>query len=349
MIRKALTLLAIVSTPAGANGQWLLQESGTTAEFRGLSAANDSVVWAAARNGTYARTVEGGGRWTADTVPGAGSLFLIDVHAVSDSVAFLLGTDFDGGVGVIFRTGDAGASWVESYRYEAPGVFFDGLAFWDAERGIAFSDPVEGSFLVMTTADGGASWNRVPASELPAPLPGEAGFAASGTAITVAGDDDVWIGTGGGRVARVLHSSDGGRSWTAVETPLAGGASAGIFGIAFRDSLNGVAVGGDYRQPNDTSLNVLRTADGGGSWSLAGRTEPAGVRYGVTYVQTGVPDEPRWLLVAVGPSGWGYSTDDGASWRYLDALGFNTVTAAPGGPVWAAGVEGRVARFSPPR
>ncbi|HSG82836.1 MAG TPA: hypothetical protein VLC48_11325 [Gemmatimonadota bacterium] len=346
MIRKTLTLLAIVTTPAGAEAQWILQQSGTEAEFRGISAANDRVVWAAGRDGTFARTVDGGVTWEADTVPGAASLFFIDVHAVSDSVAYLLGTHFDGGVGAIFKTTDAGASWVERYRNETPGVFFDGLAFWDAEHGIAFSDPVDGSFLIVTTTDGGATWTRVPPAALPAPLPGEAGFAASGTGIAVAGDSDVWIGTGGGRAARVLHSGDGGRSWTAVETPLAGGESAGIFGIAFRDSLNGAAVGGDYRQPNDSSLNVLRTTDGGRSWSRVGRSEPQGVRYGVTYVQAGASGEERWLLVAVGPSGWGYSTDDGATWRYLDSLGFNTVGAAPGGPVWAAGLGGRVARFS---
>lgn len=315
------------------------QASGTAAEFRGLSAAGPEVVWAAGRNGTFARTQDGGATWVADTVPGAASLFFIDVHAVDQNTAILLGTHFDGGLAKIFRTDDAGSSWVEAYSDSHEGVFFDGLAFWDADHGVAFSDPVDGGFLVVTTADGGLSWQPVPPESLPPPQAGEAGFAASGTAIAVQGTRHVWFGTGGGAVARVYHSSDRGRSWTVAETPLAAGPTAGIFGIAFRDTLNGVAVGGDYRDPKGAGVNVARTHDGGRTWTLAGKSEPQGVRYGAAYTR-GTGDA---VLVAVGPSGWGYSHDDGATWTAIDTLGYNTIAAADReARVWVAGVEGRI-------
>ncbi len=345
MIRIALSIAcASLCAVSSAQGQWLLQSSGTDAEFRGLSAVSDSVVWAAGRDGAFARTVDGGATWEADTVAGATDLFFIDVHAIDDSTAILLGTSFDGGRAGIYRTTDGGDTWVQRYANSSPGVFFDGMAFWDALNGVAFSDPVDGSFLIVTTADGGASWEPVPAQNIPPPLPGEAGFAASGTAISVAGDSHVWIGTGGGAFARVLMSSDRGRSWTVAETPLPANASTGIFGLAFRDPLNGVAVGGNYQAPGDSSSNVLRTRDGGVSWSLVGRSRPNGVRYGAVYARAG----DGWALVAVGPSGWGYSADDGATWTFLDNLSYNTVAAAPSGLVWAAGVDGRIARFTPP-
>jgi photosystem II stability/assembly factor-like uncharacterized protein len=345
MLKIPVLLITILLHSAGiASAQWLLQNSGTDAEFRGISAASDSVVWAAGRNGTFARTVDGGATWRADTVPGATSLFFIDVHAVSDSVAYLLGTSFDGGLARIYKTRDGGARWTEVYSNGAPGVFFDGLAFWDSERGIAFSDPVDGAFLIISTANGGATWETVPPENAPQPLSGEAGFAASGTAITVAPGGRVWIGTGGAGSARVLMSNDWGQTWTAATTSLPASESAGIFGIAFRDPQVGVAVGGDYQAPNDSSLNVLQTIDGGQTWTLVSRSLPYGVRYGVAYVRVG----ETWFLVAVGPSGWGYSTDDGATWRYIDSLGYNTAGAAPGGPVWAAGVDGRIAKFRPP-
>ncbi len=321
------------------------QNSGTAAEFRGLSAAGDAVVWAAGRNGTFARTRDGGATWAADTVPGAASLFFIDVHAVDGNTAILLGTHFDGGLAKIFRTDDGGSSWVETYSDSRAGVFFDGLAFWDADHGIAFSDPVEAGFLVITTGDGGRSWQPVPPERIPPPQAGEAGFAASGTAITVQGTRHAWFGTGGGAVARVYRSSDRGRSWTVAETPLGAGPTAGIFGVAFRDTLNGVAVGGDYRDPNGDGVNVARTRDGGRTWTLAGQSEPSGVRYGAAYGQwTGGA-----ILVAVGPSGWGYSHDDGATWTSIDTLGYNTIVAADAATrLWVAGVEGRIATLQPP-
>jgi photosystem II stability/assembly factor-like uncharacterized protein len=318
------------------------------------------VVWAGGRNGTFARTTDGGATWTADTVPGASQLFFIDVHAVDARVAYasqlffidvhavdarvayLLGTNFEGGEARIYKTADGGSSWTSQYRDTTPGVFFDGMAFWDERNGVAFSDPVEGGLLIIATSDG-ETWSRVPPEDVPAPLPGEAGFAASGTAVAVYGTEHVWIGTGGGTVARVYYSSDRGRTWNVADTPLPGGPTSGIFGIAFRDSLNGVAVGGDYTKGTEPGGNVIRTADGGLTWTSAASSLPAGCRYGATYV----PGGRGPILVATGPSGWGLSRDDGATWTVLDTVGYNTVAAAPaGGALWVAGVEGRIAVLS---
>ena len=122
------------------------------------------------------------------------------------------------------------------------------------------------------------------------------------------------------------------------------GPTAGIFGVAFRDTLNGVAVGGDYRDTTSAALNVIRTSDGGRSWELVGRTEPTGVRYGVAWAREPASAGRPWVLVAVGPSGTGVSRDGGARWTAVDAVGYNTATFVDGGG-WAAGVEGRVARW----
>ena len=55
---------------------------------------------------------------------------------------------------------------------------------------------------------------------MPPALPNEGAFAASGTCLVARGDKDVWFVTGGGKVGRVFHSDDRGRSWTVQETPI---------------------------------------------------------------------------------------------------------------------------------
>jgi hypothetical protein len=51
------------------------------------------------------------------------------------------------------------------------------------------------------------------------------------------------------------------------------------------------------------------------------------------------------MWVAVGTSGSSYSLDEGTSWVTFDAEPFNVVAFA-GSVGWAAGPNGRVARFS---
>jgi photosystem II stability/assembly factor-like uncharacterized protein len=272
-------------------------------------------------------------------VPDAGHLFFIDVHAVDARSAWLLGTDFDGYESRIYRTGDGGDTWSVQYADSAPGMFLDGLAFWDASRGIAFGDPVDGAFVVLVTEDSGTTWSKVDRGALPAPLPGEAGFAASGTAVVAQGDRHAWFGTGGGAVARVYRTEDGGSSWTVVGTSLPAGSSAGIFGVAFRDTLHGVAVGGDYRDPMGDAPNLLRTVDGGHSWAVVRAPGLVGVQYGVVHAG-------GTAYVAAGPPGTAISRDDGATWTRIDSTAYNTVTAAgTSGTTWAAGRDGRVARL----
>lgn len=126
-------------------------------------------------------------------------------------------------------------------------------------------------------------------------------------------------------------------------TPLPAGATSGIYSIAFRDALHGVAVGGDYAMPGSSAENVLGTDDGGQTWSILGTSAPAGVRYGIVYVPG-----TAGTFVAAGPSGWGFSTDDGKTWTAGDLTRYNTVTAWSAGAVWLAGQHGAVARLALP-
>lgn len=325
-----------------ASGQWVPQSSGTTAELRGLSLVNARIAWASGTGGTVLRTDNGGRRWHHERVPGADSLDFRDIEGADASTGWAMSSgDAAKGDARIYGTTNGGSRWSLEYTTRQAGVFLDAIAFWDARDGIALSDPVDGRFFLLTTSDGGRRWTRIPAWRLPPTLPGEAAFAASGTCLVVQGSGDVWIGTGGGARARVFHSTNRGRTWSVADVPVhAGGASSGIFGMAFRDARHGVAVGGDYQRPHERTPNAAFTRDGGRSWEPA-RTPPAGYMSGVAYVPG-----TRATFVAVGLAGTAVTTDGGSTWAMVDTVAYNSVAfgaARDGG--WAVGPRGRIARW----
>ena len=153
----------------------------------------------------------------------------------------------------IYKTTDAGATWTMQFTNADADAFFDAMAFWDADHGIAVSDSVKGAFVIITTDDGGRTWTRVPADQSAAGAANEGAFAASGTNVTVFGTSHVWFGTGAAARARVLHTPDRGRTWRSRRRRLRAGQTSGIYSIAFRDAMHGVVVGGDYRRKRKPS------------------------------------------------------------------------------------------------
>jgi photosystem II stability/assembly factor-like uncharacterized protein len=334
-------LLALTAAPWSAASQWMPLPSPTDVELRGLSVVSPNVIWASGQRGTVVRTTDGGRTWSRDTVPGASALDLRAIAATSPLVAHAISI---GDSSRVYRTTDGGSTWSLRWSATRKGTFLDAIRFWDARNGIAMSDPVDGRFLILTTSDGGASWQEVPSERIPAALAGEGGFAASGSCLTVLGSSHVWFASGGAKVARVYHSADRGRTWTVYDTPIrAGVSSAGIFSIAFRDTRNGVLAGGDYQQPMLRGRNLALTKDGGRSWTLVdSASSPAGYRSAVAYV----PRITGRVLVAVGLTGTDLSSDGGRSWLRVDTVAYNSVGFATPGRGWAVGPGGRISAWT---
>ena len=196
---------------------------------------------------------------------------------------------------------------------------------------------------MFLTDDGGMNWKRSNAENMPPAQKGEGAFAASGTCLVVQGERNAWFGTGGAGNARVFRSADRGQTWSVESTPIsAAQPSSGIFSLAFRDRDHGIAVGGDYKEPNRSAPVVALTSDGGRTWTLPMGKPPGGYRSAVTYV----PSASRSTAVAVGPTGTDLSTDGGESWTPLGTMGFHAVAcAAPTDSLWGVGENGTIARF----
>lgn len=337
-MRFALTLLIVPILTHPACAQWVLQPSGTAARLRGVSAVDGRIAWASGTGGTILRTVDGGKSWERRPVAGALELDFRDIEAVGDRTAYALSIG-EGSLSRIYKTKDGGASWALKHKNSDPKGFLDALAFWDADHGIALGDPVEGRFVILATDDGGGTWTRIEPGGMPPALAGEGAFAASGTCLIVRGDRSAWFGTGGGRVFR----SDGrGRTWTVHTTPIpARNSSSGIFSLAFWDADHGVAVGGDYKEPDRNAKVCALSSDGGRTWRLPGGNQPSGYRSAVVRV----PGSKGPTLIAVGPTGTDRSDDGGESWAKLSGPGFHAMAMAEPTSGWAVGDQGRIARF----
>ena len=317
--------------------QWTMQTSGVTERLRGVSAVSERVAWASGANSTVLRTVDGGETWQKLHVT-TDQLDFRDIDAIDAQTAYVMGAG-NGPASRIYKTTDGGKTWTLQFKNEDPKAFLDAMSFWDANHGIAFGDSVDGQLYILTTDDGGHVWSRVPAASLPAALENEGAFAASGTNIAILGKLQAWIGTGASAKARVLRTADGGRTWQVSETPLAAGPSAGIFSIAFRDAKHGVVAGGDYRKEQEAVDNLAVTSDGGVTWTLVKGL--SGFRSVVAYVPG------TKTLIALGPSGGDYSTDDGKTWQPINGPGFDTFSFAPGRSIgWGAGANGKIGKLS---
>jgi len=242
--------LALVLVLAAA--QWQTLPVPAKASFRGLSAVDDTIVWASGTEGTVLRTTDAGATWDVLKVPKSEELDFRGVRAFDAATAVIMSSGpAEKGQARVYRTTDGGKTWNLVLEERTKGAFFDAVAFFDAQHGILLGDPVDGHFMVYITADGGQTWQRVAPDRLPAAVPNEGAFAASNSCLAVEGTNNAWFATGGASVARIFRSTNLGESWSVFNTPVRPtNASTGIFSLVFQGALHGMAVGGDYQKPD---------------------------------------------------------------------------------------------------
>ena len=243
-----------------------------------------------------------------------------------------------GNPALLYKTGDDGKMKLV-YKEENEKVFYDAIAFWNDNEGIAMGDPTEDYLSIIITRDGGNSWEKIDCSNLPKAAEGEAAFAASNSNIAIEGDH-VWI-LSGGMKSRIFHSGDKGQTWEVVDTPLLQGKpTLGGYSMDFYDTENGIIIGGNYENPEGNTGNKAITKDGGKSWKLIADGQEPNYKSSVRYVPNGNGDE----IVAVGFTGISYTKDAGSTWKKLSEEGFYTLRFLNDSTAYAAGSK-RIAKL----
>lgn len=306
-----------------------LVDTPVTASFRGLHAIDENTVWLSGSNGTYMRTLDGGVNWEYGSF--LDSVDFRDIYAFDADRAIMISAGIPA---VIYKTEDGGKNWSLKYKNDDSRVFFDAMDFWDDLHGIAFSDSFDGRFFMLTTSDGGNTWNQLLSA--PEASEGEGGFAASGTNMIVSGTSDVWLGTTTGRI---LYSGDRGVSWESEITPLENSVPVGgIFSVAIlNDDGLGLLVGGNFQEPDNSDKNASILKDG--SWYPVEKA-PNGFRSSVSFI----PEST--MAITTGTSGTDLSYDFGSTWNSIDTVGYHAISfgkSASSG--WMSGGHGKVAKI----
>jgi photosystem II stability/assembly factor-like uncharacterized protein len=333
-----VVLALLVPAAAAAHNRaprWIPVPTGSDQQYRGLDAVDKKTAWVGGSAGEVLRTTDGGKSWKDVSPPGAEGLLFRDVEAESAYRATVLAIG-EGDASRIYTTGDGGRNWRLAFVNDDPAAFYDCMDFFaGGKRGLALSDPVGGKFRILGTFDSGRTWHVLPTRGMPDAVAGEFAFAASGTCLVTHGSRDAWFASGGG-ASRVFHSRDGGFSWKVKTAPIPAAEAGGVFSLAFRNSHDGVMVGGDFTLP-DNGVDASGFTRDGDHWYGGG--DLSGYRSGVDWLFGS-----HSTLIAVGPTGSDVTYDGARSWTAFDTAAYDAVKCVPG-TCWASGPAGAVARL----
>jgi hypothetical protein len=231
------------------------------------------------------------------------------------------------GLGIVWESTDAGASWVNtSVLSRAPAAGGSGGnvvgAEWGGAGGAVVWAAASGAGVFRST-DAGRTWAAVAGSGLPAAF-SFASLAAHPTDAAVA-----WVGMADG--SGVWKTADGGATWAPANTGLETGGSFESLAVAPSD--------GDrlYAGNGNEQGKLWVSTDGGGSWAPSG-PPPAAQAYGLGLAASFLSVDPADADVvyqATWVTLW-RSVNAGANWSDLTAFQPANATAAggPPGTVW---------------
>src|SRR5882762_2597704 len=338
--RFLVFFILVLELPVAQAQSWKTLTGAVDTNLRGISAATipsagHIAIWASGSHGVILRSLDDGATWTRLSVAGQPDLDFRGIVAFSDKTAYLMSSG-EGDKSRIYKTTDGGQSWEQQYTDANKSLFLDSIGCVSEKRCLALGDPIDGKFLILQTVDG-QNWKSLPQQNLPTALAKEGAFAASNSNLLVVSEDELFLITGGFN-ARVLHTTDAGKTWSASPVPVAAdNASSGIFAITRSLESQIVAVGGDYSNPTIALRIAAVSSDSAKSWQPAAQ-QPTGYRSAVVSAN-------EKSFVAVGPTGCDLSNDSGLHWKPFSGPPLNALFALDANHIYAAGPKGTIARF----
>ncbi|HNY03389.1 MAG TPA: hypothetical protein PKG48_12405, partial [Bacteroidales bacterium] len=204
------------------------------------------------------KTNDGGENWIFDTIPATGNAWIQHLAAWDANTCYYLFTDGNTGGGAVWKTSDGGSTWSKKTTTQFDGGWANFIVLFSADTALAMGDPNGGRFEIQLTNNGGNTWTRVPASDMPAAQTGEWGL--SGECATAG--NSVWFGTSKGRC---FYSSDRGLHWSVSQV------STQYLHFCFSDPMNGFG----WTAAEDV---YYQTSDGGQTWTS--NHNPTGSHFG---------------------------------------------------------------------
>lgn len=379
---------------------WQALDASTHTDLWGTSFPDANFGWIVGNSGLVKRTSDGGSSWTTQTVPLSANFRAVDFidsnrgvavgakasgvttstilytmnggvtwrRAAAASTADLSGVSMASDVrgyavganGTVLRTMSGGASWSIIPGFGTASMNAVAAARSATQTAYVVGNAVSLTYTVYKTTDGGASWTKLVVPGTGSSLLG-VGCSADGQRVTVAGQNGA-----------LLHSSDGGATWTdqsqfRMVTPVSYSLRAvsqinstvaracGDLGIVLRTADSGTLWTAAQAHTSSNLLAavlvdanngyavgeggaVLRTTDGGRSWTS--NASGAGAFRSVAAVDS----QRVW---AVGDAGHAIRTSDGVNWTALNtgtASRLNGVWFANATNGWAVGTGGTIVR-----
>jgi len=233
-----------------------------------ISSPKEDVLWAVAFSLSnpldfeFTRTVNGGALWdTVSWQDTSNSYYPLNVTAINKDIAWVVMVNYPAqDRSIIVKTIDGGQNWInQPGLFNSAGHAFASMHFFNSNEGLCFgspgtSNPAIDSLQIYRTADGGQSWNRIPASSLPTPLQGEGVWIYSGNNSYESKGDTLWFLS---RAGRVFRTTDKGLTWNAYTV---GNASQDEVSVAFQSSTTGIVI-------KNAPVSAYKTVDGGETWS----------------------------------------------------------------------------------
>ncbi len=331
---KKYILICYIGIVSQTFGQWVPVDIPSKSSFRALKSLGEE-IWAGGTQGSFGHSTDAGKSWKFVQIPGAAKLDFRDLVILNKQEVLLMSAGLsEEGKASIWRTQNAGEHWELVFEKKEPGFFFDCIQ-WDRSKqeGWLLADPIQRKLTLFQIKD--HVFRQIDTARTPLLQAKEAFFAASGSSLSMIGNQLLLVG-GGGAFARIYLKRNQKSVWTYTETTIPTGEAKGYFSIGSKNKKTFWAVGGDYRKSNEGTIPILTTQDGGKSWKELTNT-PA------FYMEKVIWAKPYWIVS--GPSQSAAYHEKKKQWKNLGPSPYHNIIQV-GGEIWGIGAKGQLGKIS---